>query len=102
MNLSGGSAPVSGDEIQKMLMGTETFKRSTVLELHGPQAALLVFLYKLGIVGVRKLSFSYAGTMIVKGGFKPPPCSIKLAVVSLSAEYIQFVPHRLADKDLKI
>lgn len=65
-----------------------------------PQMGLLVFLYKLKILGVRRVTQSY-GQVMTKG-WKEPPCSFPLAVISLQREWIQFCPPRMADKDLKM
>lgn len=91
------------DELEEAVKALSMYKRSNVLEMYGAQAALLVLLYKLDVVGVRKVSHSYAMTLISPAGsFAPPPCSIPCAVVSLSKDYLQFCPKKLADVDLQL
>lgn len=88
------------DDLKDILAGLGVMRRTTALELHGPKIALLILLWKLEVIGARRLSFSY-GQLLANPNFKEPPNSIALSVVSLSREYIQFCPKRLADKDLK-
>lgn len=89
------------NELEEAVRASSMYQRSTVLEMYGAQAALLVLLYKLDVVGVRKVSQSYVLTLI-SGSPPPPTCSIPCAVVSLSRDYLQFCPKRMADKDLAL
>ena len=52
---------------------------------------ILLLLVKLDVLGVRKVTYSIASTMLGASAPKPPPCSIQLAIVSLALEYLQFV-----------
>lgn len=52
----------------------------------------LMLLVKLNVVGVRKVSYSYAYMMLHNA--PPPPCSIKYATVNFSQGYFQFVVKR--------
>ncbi len=90
------------DELEEAVKSLSMYKRATILEMYGPQAALLYMLFKLDVVGMRRVSQGFAASMIVGANTSPPPCSIPCAVVSLSKDYLQFCPKRIADKDLKI
>ena len=70
-------------------------------EWQNPRTLLLLLMYRLDIIGMRKVSYSLASMMV---GPPPPvpPLSIPLAIVSLSREYLQFVPRRLEDKELNM
>lgn len=89
------------NELEEAVKASDMYKRSTTLGMYGAQAALLYLLAKLDIIGVRKISQNHIMTMIGHP-LPPPPCSIPCAVVSLSRDYLQFCPKRMADKDLRI
>jgi len=88
-------------EIEDLVKTLDMYKKPTTLELYGPQAALLVLLYKLDVVGMRRVSHGFQAMMISGSNLTPPPCSIPCTVISLSKDYLQFCPKRLADKDLQ-
>lgn len=92
---------MSDEDIEKLL-GSSVIKRSTVLEMYGPQAALLWLLYKLDIIGIRKVGYSYAQMLVGGHTLEPPPCSIPLSVISVNKEYLQFCPKRLADPEYRL
>jgi hypothetical protein len=87
-------------DLRAALMSVPAVKNTSVLGLHGAQAALLVLLHKLGVVHTRRLSFSIVSTLISSPKFTPPPCSIQLAVTGLSLEYIQYCPKRMIKDEL--
>jgi hypothetical protein len=57
------------------------------MNIDDERLGLLSLLVKLDIVGMRKVSYSMAAMMI---GEKPPLCSVDLAIVSLSRDFIHF------------
>ena len=65
-----------------------------------PRLRILILLCKLEVLGMRKVSWSYGQMLLQPNGPKPEPC-IELAMVSLSKDFIQFVPIKKADKDYK-
>jgi hypothetical protein len=86
-----------GEDISK-LFEVPTIKQS-MLNLYGPQGALLILLYRLDIVGMRRISLSYAASMM--SSLNPPPCSIPMASISLSRDYLQFCPKRMSDEEYR-
>lgn len=89
------------NELEEAVKASDIYKGSTTLEMHGPQAALLYLLAKLDVIGMRRISQNHILTMVGQP-LPPPPCSIACAVISLSRDYIQFCPKRMADKDLRV
>jgi hypothetical protein len=89
------------DKIKQAINATDMWNRNTVLSLYGPQIALLHLLYKLNIVGMRRVTWSYAQMISHPGPLENPPCSIRLATVNLQVEFLQFCPKRMADEDLR-
>lgn len=54
-----------------------------------------MLLTKLNVLGVRRVSYSIASTLIVSNPVhRPPPCSVQMAITGLSLDYLQFVPKR--------
>jgi hypothetical protein len=90
---------MNGDDI-KQLMGMTVMREGT-LRMYGPQGCLLIMLYKLNVLGMRRVSYSYAAMMVSGSNAQPPPCSIMLPVASLSAEYLQFCPRDKGDEEFR-
>jgi hypothetical protein len=81
------------------LFSMPTVASTSLVNTWGAQAMLLIFLYKLDVVGMRRLSYSAASTLLTS--HVPPPCSIRLPVVNLSLEYLQFCHRKLSDEEFK-
>jgi len=97
--LSREEKAVTGEDIGK-LFETPAVKQS-MLNLYGPEACVLILLYRLNVVGVRRVSYSMISTLIGSSGHVPPPCSIQQAIVTTAIEYLQFCPKRLGDEEFK-
>lgn len=93
--------PFDTEDAIAALNDTGLFKKNSVVNLFGPQAALLILLYRLDVVGVRKITWTMA-SLFAGQKLQEPPCSISLAITSINREFIQFCPKRMADKELKI
>ena len=53
-----------------------------------------MLLVNLNILGVRKVSHSYISLMLAGSSMPPtaPPCSLRMASVGPTLDYLQFVP----------
>jgi hypothetical protein len=70
-----------------------TSTRSGLVNFGDKRLGVLVLLVKLDVLGVRKVSYSYA-SIAGGGGWQPPKCAIEMAVVSLSRDFAEFVPKK--------
>lgn len=58
------------------------------MDVNDKRIGILMLLTKLNTLGIRKVTYHWNNPS------PPPPCSISLAIVTLSREFVQWVPKR--------